>query len=116
MLDIIETLRLSHEVSGSFDWVAGTDSELMLVENALIFDNLVEAYLEAIKRLTPADSSDFAMSLVELHICNLFEIYSNLPAARYNNDGESTAKYVDALIQYLERPEVYDVLTAYYGE
>ena len=116
VLDIIETLRLSHEVSGSFDWVAGTDSELMLVENALIFDNLVEAYLEAIKRLTPADSSDFAMSLVELHICNLFEIYSNLPAARYNNDGESTAKYVDALIQYLERPEVYDVLTAYYGE
>ena len=116
VLDIIEALRLSHEVSGSFDWVAGTDSEMLLVENALIFDNMVEAYLEAIKRLTPADSEDVAMSLVELHICNLFEIYSNLPSSRYAADSNGTAKYIDALVEYLERPEVYDILTAYYGE
>ena len=116
VLDIIETLRLSHEVSGSFDWVAGTDNEMLLVSNALIFDNMVEAYLEAIERLTPADSSDFAMSLVELHICNLFEIYSYLPSSRYVNGESSTAKYIDAMVEYLERPEVYDILTAYYNE
>ena len=116
VLDIIETLRLSHEISGSFDWVAGTDSEMLLTDNALIFDNMVEAYLEAIKRLTPADSEDIAMSLVELHICNLFEIYSNLPSSRYADGTNGSAKYIDALVEYLERPEVYDILTAYYGE
>ncbi len=115
VLDIIEVLRLSHDISGSFDWVAGTDSEMLLTENALIFDNMVSAYLDSIKRLTPADSTEAAMSLVELHICNLFEIYSNLPSTRYTANGQSDAQYIDALVEYLEQPEVYDVLTAYYG-
>lgn len=113
MLDIIETLRLSHDVAGSFDWVAGVDSTALLTENALIFDNLVVQYMDAIKRLTPASADDVLMSLVELHLCNLFEIYSNLPSDRYESG--VGAIYIDDLVEFLERPEVYDTLRAYYS-
>lgn len=116
MLDIIETLRLSHDIAGSFDWVAGTDSSALLVDNALIFDNLVMAYIDAIKPLTPADANAPEMALVELHLCNLFEIYSNLPSGRYRNGVDEDAEYIEPMVEFLERPEVYDIIEAYYAK
>ena len=116
MLDIIEVLILSHEQAGSFDWVAGTDETHLLTANALIFDNLVAQYLKSIERLTPASIDDPAMALVEMHLCNLFEIYSNLPSVRYTAEGETDAEYVDDIVKFLERPEVYDILMENYGK
>ncbi|MEE1148623.1 MAG: hypothetical protein UHN93_05145, partial [Alistipes sp.] len=93
MLDIIETLNTSHMLSGSFDWVANGDVEIALVENPLNFDKLVVDYLAAIKRLAPEDVNDPAMALVEGHICNLYEIYSTLPASRFIDGKDAPAPY-----------------------
>ena len=114
MLDIIEVLILSHEQAGSFDWVAGVDSDHLLVNNALIFDQLVAHYLKAIQRLTPASADDPAMAMVESHIYNLFEIYSSLPSVRYTAAGESDAIFIKDLVEFLERPDIYDMLVTYY--
>jgi hypothetical protein len=73
MLDIIETLNISHMMAGSFDWVANGQSDTPLVENPLNFDKLVVDYLAAIKRLTPEDANAPEMALIEGHICNLYE-------------------------------------------
>jgi len=71
-------------------------------------------YVTAIDRITPADSTDPMMNVLTLHISNLFDVYSTLPATRYVEGKEVDAKYVDALDRYLSRPEVYDVVLELY--
>ncbi len=113
VLDIIETLDLSHLLAGSFDWVANGSGDEALVEHALNFDALVVDYLAAIKRLMPDDANDPAMALVEGHICNLYEIYSSLPAARYTEGGEQLAPYIEEAEALLSSDAAYEILSIY---
>ena len=113
MLDIIETLNVSHMLSGSFDWVANGDVETPLVEAPLNFDKLVVDYLAAIERLAPEDANHPAMSLVEGHICNLYEIYSTLPASRFVDGKESPAPYLYDAEEFLSSDAAYEILTIY---
>ena len=113
MLDIIETLNTSHMLSGSFDWVANGDVEIALVENPLNFDKLVVDYLAAIKRLAPEDVNDPAMALVEGHICNLYEIYSTLPASRFIGGKDAPAPYLYDAEEFLSGDAAYEILTIY---
>ena len=111
-LDVIEVLRTSHEVAGSFDWVANPSAENE--GKQLSFDDMMLQYVTAADRFTPADSTDPLMSLMTMHISNLFEVYSSIPATRYDGEKETEASYVEALDRYLSRPEVYDVVLQLY--
>ena len=71
-------------------------------------------YITAIDRITPADSTDPMMSVMTMHISNLFDVYSTLPATRYVEGREVDAKYIEALDRYLSRPEVYEVVLELY--
>lgn len=113
MLDIVETLDLSHLLAGSFDWVANGEGDEPLVEQALLFDSLVVDYVAAIKRLMPDDVNDPAMALVEGHICNLYEIYSSLPAARYKDGREQIAPYIEEAEALLSSDAAYEILSIY---
>ena len=113
VLDIVETLNLSHMLAGSFDWVANGAGDEALVERALNFDSLVVDYLAAIKRLMPDDANDPAMALVEGHICNLYEIYSTMPAARYTATGEQLAPYIEDAEALLSSDAAYEILSIY---
>ena len=113
LLDIIETLNISHLMAGSFDWVANGEVDAPLVENPLNFDKLVADYLAAIKRLTPEDANDPAMALVEGHICNLYEIYSSLPAGRFIDGEDAPAPYLYDAEEFLSSDAAYEILTIY---
>ncbi len=113
MLDVIEALDTSHILGGSFDWVANPDAEKSIVAEPLEFDRLVMAYLKAVERLTPASVDDVAVDVVANHICNLFDIYSKLPAARYDGDSEYVATYIEPLEDYLSRSVPNEVLQMY---
>ena len=54
------------------------------------------------------------MSVMTMHISNLFDVYSTLPATRYVEGREVDAKYIEALDRYLSRPEVYEVVLELY--
>ena len=113
MLDIIETLNQSHLLAGSFDWVANGVGEEVLTERALNFDRLVVDYLAAVKRLSPDDANAPEMALVEGHICNLYEIYSTLPAARYEDGRDVAAPYILEAEEFLSSDAAYEILTIY---
>ena len=113
LLDIVETLSTSQMLAGSFDWVANGDAENPLVENPLNFDQLVVDYLAAVKRLTPEDANDPRMALVEGHICNLYEIYSSLPAGRYEGGEDVAAPYLYDAEEFLSSDAAYEILTIY---
>ena len=113
MLDIVETLNLSHMLAGSFDWVANGAGEEALGVRALNFDSLVVDYLAAIKRLMPDDANDPAMALVEGHICNHYEINSTMPAARYTATGEQLAPYIEDAEALLSSDAAYEILSIY---
>ena len=113
MLDIIETLNLSHLTAGSFEWVANGDAEEMLVENPLNFDALTVDYLKAIQRLMPDDANAPEMALIEGHICNLYEIYSTLPIARVVDGKDVYAPYLDDAEDLLSSDAAYEILTIY---
>ena len=113
MLDIIETLDTSHILAGSFDWVANGDTESPLVDEPLLFDDLVVSYLEAIKRLTPSSIDDPQMALVEGHICNLYEVYSSLPPTRYIAGRDSEARYLADMEKFLSGDAQYEILQIY---
>ena len=113
MLDILETLNLSHLTAGSFEWVANGDAEDILVENPLNFDALAVNYLKAIQRLMPDDANAPEMALIEGHICNLYEIYSTLPLVRVVDGAEVYAPYLDDIEDLLETDTAYEVLTIY---
>lgn len=116
VLDILDVLRISHEVAGSFDWVANTDSEHAIVEGQASFDEVMQRYVTAIDRITPADSNDPRMALFEMHISNIFDVYSYIPSVRYVDGRDVDAVYVDAVNRYLDRSEVYDVIVDMFGE
>ena len=111
-LDVIEVLRTSHDVAGSFDWVANPSVDIQSAQ--LSFDDMMLHYVTAIDRITPADSTDPMMNVLTMHISNLFDVYSTLPSTRYVEGKEVDARYVDALDRYLSRPEVYDVVLELY--
>ena len=113
MLDIIETLNISHLLAGSFDWVANGETDEPLVENPLNFDKLVVDYLAAIKRLAPDDANDPAMALIEGHICNLYEIYNSLPAARFIGGKDAPAPYIYDTEEFLMSDAANEVLVIY---
>ena len=113
MLDIIETLDTSHLLAGSFEWVANGTTEDALIENPIHFDSLVSNYMRAIARLTPSDIDDPAMTLVEGHICNLFEIYDGLPLGRIVAGRDSYAEYAIELEDYLSQDAQYAILQIY---
>jgi hypothetical protein len=113
MLDIIETLIISHLLAGSFDWVANGEADEPLVENPLNFDKLVVDYLAAIKRLAPDDANDPAMALIEGHICNLYEIYNSLPAARFIGGKDAPAPYIYDTEEFLMSDAANEVLVIY---
>ena len=100
-------------MAGSFDWVANGEVDAPLVENPLNFDKLVADYLAAIKRLTPEDANDPAMALVEGHICNLYEIYSSLPAGRFIDGEDAPAPYLYDAEEFLSSDAAYEILTIY---
>ena len=111
-LDVIEVLRTSHDVAGSFDWVANPTADSGTAQ--LSFDDMMLHYITAIDRITPADSTDPMMSVMTMHISNLFDVYSTLPATRYVEGREVDANYIEALDRYLSRPEVYEVVLELY--
>lgn len=115
-LDLIEVLRTSHEVAGSFDWVANPDPnpEYRLIEDQASFDDVMVRYVEAMNRLTPGDKDDVRMVVMQRHIANLFDVYSYIPSVRYGGGYEADAQYVEALDNYLNRSEVYDVIAEMY--
>jgi hypothetical protein len=113
MLDIIETLNISHLLAGSFDWVANGETDEPLVENPLNFDKLVVDYLAAIKRLAPDDANNPAMALIEGHICNLYEIYNSLPAARFIGGKDAPAPYIYDTEEFLMSDAANEVLVIY---
>ena len=112
-LDIIETLNISHMMAGSFDWVANGESDTPLVEKPLNFDKLVVDYLAAIERLTPEDANAPEMALIEGHICNLYEVYSSLPASRYIGGKDTPAPYLIDAEEFLSSDVAYEILTIY---
>ena len=113
MLDIIETLDTSHIMAGSFDWVANGDTESPLVDEPVIFDDLVYDYLKAVKRLTPSSVDDPQMALMEGHICNLYEIYSMLPQTRYTGGIDQPASYIEDAEEFLSDDTQYEILEIY---
>ena len=113
MLDIIETLDTSHMLAGSFEWVANGTTEDLLIENPLHFDTLVESYLAAIERLTPAGVDDPEMALVESHISNLYDVYNLLPIARDSATGVQPASYLYDVEDYLSKPVPSELLQLY---
>jgi hypothetical protein len=53
------------------------------------------------------------MALVEGHICNLYEIYSSLPAGRFIDGEDAPAPYLYDAEEFLSSDAAYEILTIY---
>jgi tetratricopeptide (TPR) repeat protein len=116
MMDVIDALRDSSTIAGSYDWLANPTKEEALVENPLQFDSLVQNYVEAIDRVTPSSARDPKFALMEAHIFNLYSIYYYLDRSPQLGYDGPEALYHRDLVKYLNRREVRDVIESYAHE